>query len=44
MEVVMQNKKIFLETAARSATWALIFAAVAVFWSLVGLSLVAWLR
>ncbi|MEY3480904.1 MAG: hypothetical protein RIQ71_1679 [Verrucomicrobiota bacterium] len=35
--------KVLLETATRSAAWALIFAAIAVFWSVVGLSLFAWL-
>jgi hypothetical protein len=41
---MMENKEIFLQTAARGVAWFLIFAATAVFWIAIGLILVAWLR
>lgn len=40
----MANKEVIFSTAARAFTWALIFAATAVFWIAVVIMLVAWLR
>lgn len=40
----MEDKDVFLQTAARALTWTLIFAATAVFWIAVGVVLVAWWR
>jgi hypothetical protein len=40
----MEDKQSFRYAALRALTWATIFAAVAVFWTAVGLALVAWVR
>ena len=40
----MGDRESFRRAAVRTLTWATIFAAVAVFWTAVGLALVAWVR
>ena len=40
----MEDKESFRHAALRALTWATIFAAVAVFWTAVGIALIAWVR